>query len=318
MPSLSTFSIVGFDPETGDVGVAVQSKFPNVRPVVPWAEAGVGAIATQSFANVSYGSKGLTLLRCGASAEETLKILLANDDQRAKRQVGVIDAQGRAASWTGAGCFEWAGGRVGKAQDDHVPRGECDTLITGAGFAAQGNILVSAATVEALAETYLHTAGSLADKLVAALVAGGQAGGDRRGEQSAALVVKRKNGNYDGTADDYIDIAIYDHPRPLQELERLYQLHQLFFFRSREEDLWPIDAEICRELQTIMSETAYKGWAFYTGPVNGVFDTTTHKALQDFMGWCNYDVRLREDDRIDRVVLADIRHNYAQWKADQS
>lgn len=315
MPFLSTFSIVGYDPATGDVGVAVQSKFPNVRPVVPWAAAGVGAIATQSFANVSYGPKGLALLQNGASAEATLRILLANDEQRAKRQVGVIDVQGRAASWTGENCFAWAGGRVGDT------RGGLGELISGATstpgpfFAAQGNILVSAATVDALAETFQATPGSLADKLVAALVAGGQAGGDRRGEQSAALVVKRAGGNYDGTTDDYIDIAIYDHPHPLQELVRLYHLHQLYFFRSRPEDLRPITPDLCRELQHILAEAAYQGQAFYTGPVHGELDAATRQALQDFLGWCNFDVRLRDDDQMDVAVLAEVRRQYATWQA---
>jgi uncharacterized Ntn-hydrolase superfamily protein len=307
-PLVSTFSIVAVDPENGDVGVAVQSKFPNVRPVVPWAEAGVGAIATQSFANVSYGPRGLTLMRNGATAEEALRILVATDSARHTRQAGIIDAKGNSASWTGNECFDWAGGVAGENW------GGKGMVVTGKGFAAQGNILVGKETVEAMAKVFLSTKGQLSDRLVAALVAGGKAGGDRRGEQSAALLVKRKGAGYDGTTDDYIDISIYDHPAPLKELERVYKLHKLYFFRSNPNNIIKIDAAICRELQGILKDKAYKGIEFYSGVINGVFDAATKKALQDFMGWENYDVRIRDDDQIDTEVLDDIRKNYAEWK----
>ncbi|MBI5464691.1 MAG: DUF1028 domain-containing protein [Ignavibacteriales bacterium] len=307
-PLVSTFSIVAVDMNNGDVGVAVQSKFPNVRPVVPWAEAGVGAVATQSFANVSFGPKGLTLMRNGATAEEALRILIANDTARHSRQVGMVDAKGNSASWTGNECFDWAGGIAGES------RGGRGVVIAGKGFAAQGNILVGKETVEALASTFMNTKGSLADRLVAAIVAGGKAGGDRRGEESAALLVKRKGAGYDGTSDDYIDISIYDHPTPLKELERLYKLHTLYFFRSEEKNLITIDAALCRELQAILKDKAYKHQEFYSGLVNGVFDAATLKSLNDFLGWENYDVRIRQDDKIDKEVLEDIRKNYAEWK----
>jgi uncharacterized Ntn-hydrolase superfamily protein len=310
-PFASTFSIAAIDLSNGDVGVAVQSKFPNVRPIVPWAEAGVGAIATQSFINVSYGPKGLALMKNGATAEEALRILIANDTGREVRQVGIVDAKGNAASWTGKDCFEWAGGRTG---DNAGGKG---VLITGKGFAVQGNTLVGKETVEAMASTFVNTRGILSDKLVAALVAGGKAGGDRRGEESAAVLVKRKGAGYDGTTDDLIDISIYDHPRPLQELERLYSLHKLYYFRTDPRNLIKIDGTICKELQTILSTASYKGFLFYDGPVNSVFDGKTKKALQDFMGWENYDIRIRDDDQIDREVLDDIRKNYADWKASR-
>ncbi|MEK6650043.1 MAG: DUF1028 domain-containing protein [Bacteroidota bacterium] len=307
-PLVSTFSIVAVDLENGDVGVAVQSKFPNVRPVVPWAQAGVGAVATQSFANTTYGPRGLTLLRNGATAEEALRILIATDSARDSRQVGIIDMRGNAATWTGNECFDWAGGVAG------ATRGTKGEIVTGKGFAAQGNILVGKPTVEAMARTFEETKGSLADRLVAALVAGGKAGGDRRGEQSAALLVKRTGGSYDGTSDDYIDISIYDHPTPLKELERLYRLHKLFFFRSEEKNLLDIDAAICRELQAMLSDKSYRGHQFYAGPVHGTYDEATSKALNDFMGWENYDVRIRSDNRIDREVLEDLRANYRAWQ----
>jgi uncharacterized Ntn-hydrolase superfamily protein len=308
-PLVSTFSIVAIDPDNGDVGVAVQSKFPNVRPVVPWAEAGVGAIATQSFVNVSFGVRGLTLMRNGATAEEALRILIQTDSARQSRQVGIVDAKGNSASWTGTECFDWAGGVTGENW------GGKGVVVTGKGFAAQGNILVGKATVEALANTFQTTKGSLADRLVAAIVAGGKAGGDRRGEESAALLVKRAGAGYDGTTDDYIDISVYDNPAPLKELKRLYKLHKLYFFRSDPKNLIDINESICRELQTILKDKAYKGQEFYSGPISGVFDASTHKALNDFMGWENYDVRIRQDNKIDTEVLDDIRANYSQWKA---
>jgi len=307
-PFAATFSIAAVDLENGDVGVAVQSKFPNVRPVVPWVEVGVGAIATQSFVNVSYGPRGLALLRNGATAEEALRILTQTDSARDVRQAGIVDVHGNAASWTGKECFDWAGGKAGDAT------GGKGLLITGKGYAAQGNILVGKETVEAMAKTFESTRGSLADKLLAALVAGGKAGGDRRGEQSAALVVKRKGAGYDGTTDDFIDISVYDHAQPLRELERLYELHKLYFFRTNPANLLTINQTLCRELQSILSDQAYKGMKFYDGPVNGTFDSATKKALQDFMGWENYDVRIRDDNKIDKEVLEDIRKNYAGWK----
>jgi len=308
-PLAATFSLVALDPATGDVGVVVESKFPNVRPIIPWAEAGVGAIATQSYINVSYGPRGLALLRNGASAEEALKILIGHDSHREARQVGIIDDQGNAASWTGSECFDWAGGIVGG-----TPGGK-GSIITGKGFAAQGNTLVGRETVEVLARTFEETPGLLSDRLVAAIVAAGKAGGDRRGEESAALLVKRTGAGYDGTTDDLVDISVYDHPHPLEELQRLYKLHKLYYFRTEEKSLLPIDAALCSELQTILSDRAYKGVTFYDGPVNGVFDARTKKALQDFMGWENYDVRIRDDDQIDGEVLGDIRRNYADWKS---
>jgi uncharacterized Ntn-hydrolase superfamily protein len=310
-PFASTFSIVGIDPENGDVGVAVQSKFPNVRPIVPWAAAGVGAIATQSFINVSYGQKGLALLRNGATAEEALRILIANDTGREVRQAGIVDMKGNAASWTGKECFDWAGGITG------ANVGGKGAIVSGKGFAAQGNTLVGMETVEALAKAFQETKGSLADKLVAAIVAGGKAGGDRRGEQSAAVLVKRAGAGYDGTTDDLIDISVYDHAHPLQALERLYKLHKLSYFRTDPKNLIRIDPSLCRELQAIISNKAYKGFVFYDGPVNGSFDAKTKKALQDFMGWENYDVRIRDDDQVDREVLDDIRKNFAEWKASK-
>lgn len=317
-PLVSTFSIVGFDPATGDLGIAVQSKFPNVRPIVPWARAGVGAVATQSFAELDYGIKGLDLMENGATAQEALEILMRADPEFQERQVGMVDAQGNAASWTGTGCFGWAGGRVGT--DDGSTPGPAGSLIMGQGFAAQGNILVSEETVEALATTFGTTEGSLADRLVAALVAGGKAGGDQRGEQSAALLVVREGAGYDGM-DNFIDISVYDHKKPIAELERLYRLNNLYFTQSDPANMIPITAEIAKEIQSI-----WQTRGFYDGPLDGVVDAEFQQTLVDYMGWENYDLRIDpvrsvdvaggETLLIDREVLADIRHVFREglWK----
>jgi len=299
----ATFSIAGFDPQTGDLGVAVQSKFPNVRAVVPWAEAEIGAVATQALSNAGYGPKGLALMRNGATAEEALKILIENDSLRDERQAGVVDAKGNSATWTGRNTFDWAGGNPGGNWAGH---GE---IVRGKFFTAQGNILVGRETIEAMATTFQETKGSLADKLVAALVAGGKAGGDRRGEQSAALLVVRKGAGYQGALDNFIDISVYDHPHPLQELERLYEMHKLYFFKTDPINLVKIDENLCRELQQIMEDRG-----FYKGDITGVLDEGTKKDLQNFMYWENYDERVRNDDQIDREVLQDIRKNYEGWK----
>jgi uncharacterized Ntn-hydrolase superfamily protein len=298
----STFSIVAYDPLNGDLGVAVQSKFPNVRPIVPWAEAGVGAIATQSLANTSYGSKGLALLRNGATAEEALKILLANDSLREERQVGIVDAKGNSATWTGKNCFDWAGGQAGSNLAGR------SVVISDKNFTAQGNILVGKATIDAMVKTFESVKGSLSDRLLEALVAGGKAGGDRRGEQSAALLVVRKGAGYGGL-DNFIDISINDHPTPLAELQRLYEIHKLFFYKSDPKNLIEINETLCRELQTII-----KDHGSYKGDFQGRFDEATKQSLKDFMYWENYDERVRDDNLIDKEVLADIRMNYQKWK----
>jgi uncharacterized Ntn-hydrolase superfamily protein len=318
-PLVSTFSIVALDPASGDLGIAVQSKFPNVRAVVPWARAGVGAVATQSFAKVSFGNDGLELLARGATAEEALAILMRDDPQREQRQVGIVDARGNAASWTGKECFGWAGGRVGQDAADSRAA-SLGSVVAGKGFAIQGNILVSAATVEAMARAYETTPGELADRLMAALVAGGKAGGDQRGEQSAALLVVRKGAGYDGL-DNFIDISVYDHATPIAELERLFALNRLHFTRSRPENMIPVTPEIARELQTIWLRRG-----FDKGPANGVIDARFQGLLVDYMGWENYDIRVEDVRRvdlargevlkIDREVLADMREVFrtGRWK----
>lgn len=289
-----TFSIVAFDPATGDLGVVVASKFPNVRGVIPFAKAGVGAVATQSFCNTAYATQGFALLENGATPAQAVDILTANDPDRASRQLGIVDAQGRSATFTGAGCFDWCGG------------------LTGPNYAAQGNVIQGEQVLRALVATLHATTGTLADRLLAALAAGQAAGGDRRGQQSAALLVVRKNGGYGVNNDSYVDISIPDHPQPIAELQRVYALYGLTYFRSKPENLIPIDGILAVELQTLLYERG-----FYKEPLIGVFDAATKQALRAFMGWENYDERMREDELIDLEVLADMREKHAAWLREQ-
>jgi uncharacterized Ntn-hydrolase superfamily protein len=302
-----TYSIVAYDSVTGDLGIAVQSKFPNVGGLVPWARAGVGAVATQALSNTDYGEKGLELLARGATAPEAVRIIMRTDPQPSQRQVGMVDAHGNAASWTGDSTFDWAGGRAGGAGGGQV--GGKGQMITGRGYAAQANIMVSDATVRNMAETFERSRGSLADRLIAALVAGQAGGGDKRGMQSAALLVVRAKGGYLGGTDRYIDIRVYDAPDPIKELQRLYALHKLYFFTSDSADLMPITPALQKELEAILlTEPANQPqkWLAASQPsLNETFLT----ALANFMYWENYDVRVRMDGKIDRVALEDIRKN---------
>jgi uncharacterized Ntn-hydrolase superfamily protein len=299
-----TYSIVAYDSATGDLGIAVQSKFPNVGGIVPWARAGVGAVATQSLGNTDYGEKGLELLAQGATAPEALRIVMRGDPRPSQRQVGMVDARGNAASWTGDSTFDWAGGRTGGGQS-----GGKGQVITGRGYAAQANIMVSDATVRNMAETFERSRGSLADRLLAALVAGQAGGGDKRGMQSAALLVVRAGAGYLGLNDRYIDIRVYDAPDPIKELQRLYTLHKLYFFTTDSADLVAITPALQRELEAILlAEPVNQPQKWLAAPqplLNERFLT----ALANFMYWENYDVRVRMDGKIDRVVLEDVRKN---------
>jgi len=285
-----TFSIAAFDPENGDLGIAVQSKFPNVGVVIPFARAGIGAIATQSYCNTSFGPRGLMLLQKGASPQEVVDELIAGDEAREYRQLAVIDAQGNGAAYTGAQCFDWCGSIV----EDN--------------FSVQGNCLESEAVANHMAQNMRDSQGSLAERLLDSLAAGQAAGGDRRGQQSAALLVVRECGGYGGHDDRYVDISVYDHPAPIDELYRLYAIHRLTYFRSDPDKLVPAEGEIARELQEIM-----KARSFYSGEIDGLFNEVTRNALHDFMGWENYDERIRNDELVDIEVLEDIRKKHQQW-----
>ena len=212
---VATFSIVAFDPTTKELGIAVQSKFIAVGAVVPWAKSGVGAIATQSWANTTYGPQGLAMLEKGMPSEKVMATLLAKDNQRERRQVGIIDAKGKAATFTGSQCFAWAGGK------------------TGENYAVQGNILAGEDVLNSMAETFEQTKGYLGDRLLASLAAGQKAGGDKRGRQSAALLIVREGWGYSGFNDRFRDLRVDDHPKPIEELKRVYAIHKKVFRRPQ-------------------------------------------------------------------------------------
>jgi uncharacterized Ntn-hydrolase superfamily protein len=282
-----TFSIVAHDPVKQEWGVAVQSKFLAVGSVVPWARAGVGAVATQSWANTSYGPRGLAMMEEGVSAEEVIAWLTEEDKERASRQVGVVDARGEAAAFTGEECFEWAG------------------HIVGANYACQGNILVSGDTVQAMAQTFENAQGALVDRLIAALEAGQKAGGDRRGQQSAAVLVVREGGGYAGFNDRYLDLRVDDHPAPIEELARLRKLHNLYLGETDPENLVKIEGELLSEIQEILRRTGY-----FKGATTVVYDEKTKKAFRDFVSTENLEERWRDDDLLDRVILDFMRERF--------
>jgi len=286
---VTTFSIVGCDPEAGDLGVAVASKFLAVGAVVPFARAGVGAVATQSWANTTYGPVGLRLLEAGNAPEQALAALTGTDDNPAQRQVGIVDARGRSATFTGPGCYAWAGG------------------IAGPNFAAQGNILTGEATVWAMAEAFPRAQGPLAHRLLEALAAGQRAGGDSRGQQSAALLVVREAGGYGGYNDHMIDLRVDDHAGPVAELARLLDIYELLFQKPRPEDLLLIDGALAAELQRLLAAAG-----FYTGAPTGTYDEATFRALERYGGRENLEERLMHDAadaRLDRKVLDYMREH---------
>jgi uncharacterized Ntn-hydrolase superfamily protein len=268
---ISTYSICACDLDAQQWGVATQSRFLAVGSVVPWAEAHVGAIATQSYANPRYGPDGLALLRDGLSAEDTVARLVEADDGRAQRQLGVVDGAGRGASFTGDECLDWAGGRVG------------------AGYAAQGNILVSPETVDALAETFEASRGRpLVERLLDCLDAAQQAGGDRRGQQSAAILVVGPGQGYAGLSDVAVDLRVDDHRQPLSELRRLYVLHQELFGRTPRSEWIPVDPTLRAEIAGLLSGLGYE-------------------RLEDWAGVANLEERVDGDEAIDPLVLAALR-----------
>jgi uncharacterized Ntn-hydrolase superfamily protein len=274
-PVVATYSIAACDLAAGQWGVATQSKFLGVGSVVPWAEPGVGAIATQAYANPRYGPEGLTLLREGLSPREVVERLTTADDGRDHRQVGVVDAQGRGASFTGEECMDWAGGRTG----------DC--------YAAQGNILVSAETVDAIAETFERAQGTLAERLLDCLDAAQAAGGDRRGQQSAALLVVERDGGYAGLSNEVVDLRVDEHERPLEELRRIYVMHQAIFGKTPAEEWLDVDEELAAELSDRLARVGYEG--------------ELGEAFVRWTGNENLEERVDGISRIDPVVLDELR-----------
>lgn len=284
----STFSIVALDPAAGELGIAVQSKFLSVGAVVPWVRAGAGAVATQSFANTTFGPLGLAALARGDAPDDVMRALLADDEGRETRQVGIVDIHGRAATFTGAECIGWAGGRSGD------------------GYAAQGNCLAGAAVVDALAETFESARGPLSYRLVAALAAAQEAGGDKRGQQSAALIVEKPGGGYGAFNDRYVDLRVDDHPAPIAELRRILDLHALYFFPAEPHDVLPIDGPLGAEIARALARVgALDGAAIEAGA--GGYGERVHAALVAYMHVENLENRVRTDGAIDRQTLDYLR-----------
>jgi len=276
-PLVATYSIAACDLEAREWGVAVQSKFLAVGSLCPFAEPEAGAVATQSYVNPRYGPDGLALLRQGLSAAETVERLTAADDGRAQRQLGIVDGQGRSATYTGSECFDWAGGRTGRC------------------YAAQGNILVSGSTVDGLADTFERTAGKpLAVRLMDCLDAAQAAGGDRRGQQSASLLVVRKDGGYAGLSDTIVDLRVDDHERPLAELRRLFGIHEELFGTTPASDWVDVDPELAAELSERLVRLGFEG--------------DLADALRRWAGNENLEERVDGAERIDPVVLEALRN----------
>jgi uncharacterized Ntn-hydrolase superfamily protein len=315
-----TYSIVALDAATGDLGVATQSKFLAVGAVVPWARADVGAIATQSFANVRYGPEGLDALATGRSAADVLAGLVAADPLREQRQAGIVDRHGNAATHTGRECFAWAGGRTGK------------------GYAAQGNILAAAAVVDGIAETFEAGGPQFPELLVACLAAAEAAGGDRRGRESAALYIVRAEGGYGGGNDRLVDLRVDDHDDPVPELARVLGMHRLYLDRPEEADLLLLDEGLAGELRRLLGSVGAEPGGGFGGvyqpmwqvrgepapeasaepdeerPMTGMprplpagWDAAWQSALDDWMGVENLEMRTAAPGWIDPRVLEFLR-----------
>jgi len=269
---VATFSLVARDPGTGDLGLAVASKFLAVGAVVPFAEAGVGALATQSYANPRFGPQGLALLRQGASPQGVLEAFRRTDPHLERRQFGLVAATGESLTFTGAECHPWAGGLAGE------------------GYAAQGNLLAGSELVEAMVEAFLTTKAPFPERLLLALKAGEEAGGDKRGKQSAALLVVGEGKGYGGLWDRYLDLRADDHPEPIDELFRPLSLHRLLFERPKERR--PLTEEEVRWLQGILRRQG-----LYAGEVHGGFDEATERAFLALIGMENLEERYQGGPR---------------------
>lgn len=276
---VATFSIVAADPETGEVGVAVQSKFLAVGSVVPWAKANVGAVATQSWANTAFGPEGLTLLEKGLSPEEVIDKLVADDPGRSLRQVAVINADGEASAFTGHECYDWAGHIIGK------------------NHSCQGNILVSEETVSEMSRTFEASEGPLAERMLKAVAAAQHAGGDSRGKQSAAVYVVQEGAGYGGYNDVKVDLRVDDHPEPIEELQRLYELHKMYAAPS--EDKLAIEGDVLKTVVEQLVKLSLLGMGDYNS-----YNAEVKEALKAFVLRENFDDHWSEEALIDESVLA--------------
>jgi uncharacterized Ntn-hydrolase superfamily protein len=285
-----TYSILGRDASNGDLGVAAQSKFPGVGSLVPYGEADVGVVATQGFGNPRHGSVGLMLLRSGATPQQALEVLLNDDSKRHVRQFALVDGRGRVAAYTGTDLHSWNGWSGSAAGHDCI---------------ALGNGLAGSAVVDHMIAAFQDARASLAERLMWALQAGERAGGDIRGQQSAALLVVRRNGGYGSLDDRHVVISIYDHEQPIEELLRCYQLHRLAYFPSEPANLVPIGPELARELKSLMAIQDY-----YRGELDETWDASAQRQLELFLGSENYDNRIDNGGLFDLEVLADLRLRY--------
>jgi uncharacterized Ntn-hydrolase superfamily protein len=287
-----TYSILGWEATNGDLGVAVQSKFPGVGSLVPYGESEVGAVATQGFGNPRHGSAGLMLLKCGATPQQAVDVLLNDDTQGHKRQFALVDRTGRVAAYTGTDLHTWDGW-AGSSSGRHC--------------VALGNGLASSDVVEQMVRTFEGFHASLAERLMAALEAGQRAGGDIRGQQSAALLVLRRNGGYGSLDDRHVVISVYDHEQPIEELRRCYALHRLSYFPSEPSKLVPIGPELALELKGFMAALG-----FYKGAMDAIWDQAARRRWELFLGSENYDNRINDGGMLDLEVLADLRRKYGR------
>ena len=285
-----TYSILGRDASNGDLGLAVQSKFPGVGSLVPYGEADVGVVATQGFGNPRHGSTGLLLLKSGATPQQAVDVLLNGDAHVHKRQFALVDRNGGVAAHTGAEVHTWDGWAGSSTGRDCV---------------ALGNGLAGRQVVDHMVTTFESARASLAERLMAALDSGQQAGGDIRGQQSAALLVVRKDGGYGSLDDRHVVISIYDHDRPIDELLRCYALHRLSYFSSEPSQLVSIGPELAIELKSLMAAEG-----FFTGELDSSWDSATRRRWELFLGSENYDNRINDGELLDLEVLADLRRKY--------
>jgi len=269
-----TFSIVAYDPKNGEWGVAVESKFVAVGAIIPWAKAGVGAIATQAYANTSYGPRGFALLQKGFTAEETIIELTKDDELKEQRQLGIVDSFGNAASFTGNECFDWAGHIVGE------------------NYACQGNILMKKDVILDMSRVFKETQGDLIERLFSALKAGQDQGGDKRGRESAAILIVKEKGAYDGLTDRYIDIRVDEHPQPIKELRKVFEIYDMCLLkRDDPKDIIKLEGDVM-----IMIKKMLKSENFYEGEISDVYDKETKDALIKWMHTNNFEVKERNDE----------------------